>query len=165
MREPMHRGFLPIALAAGLTLGAAPPSGSAVMECRLSYNQALAALARLPVLSRETIPGEDEYRHTRKFDPARIAAFGFRARASKAMKIDGISHESVAITTTLNAPYAAVRAAALASRGKRVCANTDGPSGECNFEQRIEDGWTIDFLVDDLNGQSVLTCLYSRPSA
>lgn len=94
-----------VILFALLALGAAPPpSANQAVECRLSYSDAVSVLDRLPVLSREDFPGEDEYRHTRKFDTAHLTAFGFPARAGNMLKVDAISHETLVLTTTLDAP-------------------------------------------------------------
>lgn len=153
-------------LLALLAPGAAPaPTPSQALECRLPYADAVAALSHVPVQSREDLPGEDEYRHTRNFHPVRLAAFGFPVRAANAMKVDAISHETLVVTTTLNAPYAPIRTAALASRGRSECASADGPPGTCMIEDREQDGWTVDFLLGELNGHPTLTCLYTRPSS
>jgi hypothetical protein len=154
------RRTLPIALAASLTLGAAAPQDSPVAECRLPYNAALAALRRLSVQHRETVPSEHGYRHIRKFDTAGLAAFGFPVRAMNAIKVDAIGHESLVLTITLNAPYAAVRDAALASRGRRTCASTEGPPGYCEIDKREQGGWTNSFLL--LDEDPTLSCLYAR---
>jgi hypothetical protein len=160
------RRALPIVLAASLTLGAAPsPSANEALECSLPYAEAAAALDRLPVQKREDLPGEDGYRHVRRFDPAHLTAFGFPVLGAGALKVDAISYEELIISTGIKGPYAAVRAAALASRGKTECTNsdTDGPAKTCDFGEREQDGWTINFKLTDVYG-TMLNCVYSRTS-
>jgi hypothetical protein len=159
------RTALPIALAASLTLGAAPPPGSGMAECRLPHGEAMAAIRRLPVRDRDDYASEDGYTHTKRFGPARIAAFGFPARSFDTVEVDAIGHDGLTLTTTFNAPYAAIHAAALASRGKRECANNDGPPGYCEIDERELDGWVIAFLLENRDGYPTLTCLYTRPTA
>lgn len=149
-------------LLALLALDAPHPPVSPALECRLSLADATEAIGSLPVQSHEDFPGEDEYRHTRKFDPAHLSAFGFRVRAVSALGVNAISHESWAVTTTLDAPYETVRAAALASRGRARCADRDGPPGYCVIEERDQGGWTNSVILEEQGGRPALTCLYTR---
>jgi hypothetical protein len=159
----MRRALL-IALAASLTLGTAPP-GSAVLECRLPYGKAIAALNRLHVTDRFDITSQDGYSHMRLFDAARITAFGSRVNAFNTVKLDAISHESLTVTVILRSSLAAVREAALKSRGKTECANREGPPGYCDIDERDDGGWTVSFALENKDGRPTLTCLYTRPSA
>jgi hypothetical protein len=152
-------------LLAFLALGAAPlPTASQMLERRLPYDAATAALSHVRLLSRNDYPGEDEYRHLRKFDPARLTVFGFPVRSAGAMTADAISHGSLTLSATLDAPYARVRAAALASRGRAECASTEGPPGECLIEEREQDGWTVDFVMSNFDDGPTLSCVYTKRS-
>lgn len=156
------RRALPTALAASLMLGAAPPPGSGVAECRLPYDEALAAIRHLPVRGHEDYASEDGYTHTKQFSPVRITAFGFSVRGFGAIEVDAIGHDGLTLTTVFDAPYPVIHTAALASRSKRACGNSDGPPGYCEIDEREQDGWTISMLLEDSDGHPTLSCLYKR---
>lgn len=152
-------------LLALLTVGASSPNRtSQALECRLPYPEAAAALARLPVQSHEDYPGEDGYKHVRKFDTDGLTAFGYPVDGMRVIELDAIApHTDVVITISIKGSGDAVRAAALASRGKRTCTSTEGPKGFCEIDRREQEGWTNTLLM--LDHKPVLSCLYSKTAS
>ena len=148
-------------LLALLALGAAPPTVSDVAECRLPHDAALDAVRRLPVPHRKDQHSEDGYTHMRTFDPHRVKPFGFAVRAFNVTEVDAISHESLDFVAMPDAPYATVRTAALASRGKSECDNREDAGTMCVIERRQE-GWSVSLILQETDTGLLLSCSYLR---
>ncbi|MES2443307.1 MAG: hypothetical protein V4574_10790 [Pseudomonadota bacterium] len=162
----MRYARLPLVFAAILMLGAAPPEASPVAraaECRASHRAARAALRRLPVRETAEENTEHGFGATTSYDATGFAVAGIPVRALVASDINAIPGESLTIWTRFDAPYDAVRAAALRSIGKPACINREGAPGYCLLAESRIGGWTRTLTLDVEDGRPLLACLYWKP--
>lgn len=159
----MRYARLPLALAAMLTLGAAPPQPSRLSqaaECGLSHAAAATAIGRLPALNRNVEESEHATRIFLSLDPAGLTVLGFPAQAFDVTETNAIPGDQLTLTTRLDAPWAAVRAAALRRRGKAACAEREGPPDYCEVGTHQSGGWSISFIVQMFDGHPIVVCDY-----
>jgi hypothetical protein len=98
------------------------PSAQALVECRVSYEEAVGALAGLRVTETYDKSVAPDINIRRHYDyPAGLTVFGFPARSFAATEIrkDGIEHLS--IMAIIDAPFETVVAASLKSHGLTQC--------------------------------------------